>query len=175
MREWCRRTVGSDAWAYHPHQDPKIRSAEGVPVPFCPFLLREGKGRRRLPANVGSTLAAMAATNPPQRSTDRPGRTPRSMAKKPPSPLPPPKGELSGSGYRDRSKPHRLWEQFLDAVSVLCQLGRWQIIEDVGAIEIIERVVVLLEMVVRRVCLHDLGGRTGFRVRHTRARRHRIA
>jgi len=64
MREWCRRTVGSDAWAYHPHQDPKIRSAEGVPVPFCPFLLREGKGRRRLPANVDSTVAAMAATRP---------------------------------------------------------------------------------------------------------------
>jgi hypothetical protein len=37
MLEWCRRSVPADNWRYHPHQDPAIRSDQGVPLRFARF------------------------------------------------------------------------------------------------------------------------------------------
>jgi hypothetical protein len=36
MLEWCRR-LPADNWRYHPHQDPAIRSDQGVPLRFARF------------------------------------------------------------------------------------------------------------------------------------------
>jgi hypothetical protein len=37
MLEWCRQGIPADNWQYFPHQDPAIRSSQGVPLRFARF------------------------------------------------------------------------------------------------------------------------------------------
>jgi hypothetical protein len=42
MLEWCRQGIPADNWRYFPHQDPAIRSAQGVPLRFARFYFANG-------------------------------------------------------------------------------------------------------------------------------------